>query len=73
MSFISENPKVYLIETLEKLVKSRSSKLNYPCLFNESNVQSVFGMLDPTGRGHITTKQYKEGGFVKSLIMSTMI
>merc|ERR1712154_538050 len=55
-----DNPKTFLIDTLEKLVKSRSSKLNYPCLFNESNVQSVFGMLDPTGRGHITTKQYKE-------------
>merc|ERR1712179_385543 len=55
-----ENPKTYLIDTLEKLVKSRSSKLNYPCLFDESNVQSVFGMLDPTGRGHITAQQFRE-------------
>jgi len=55
-----ENPKAFLIETLEKLQKSRSSKMNYPCLFDESNIQSVFGMLDPTGRGFVTLKQYQE-------------
>merc|ERR1712241_612283 len=55
-----DDPKVFLIDTLEKLQKSRSSKLNYPCLFDESNIQSVFGMLDPTGRGYITVKQYNE-------------
>lgn len=50
-----------MIETLEKLQKSKSSKRDYPCLFDESNVQSVYGMLDPTNRGYITLKQYSEG------------
>ncbi|KAK0064094.1 EF-hand calcium-binding domain-containing protein 10, partial [Biomphalaria pfeifferi] len=53
-------PKTFLIETLEKLQMSRSTKSNYPCLFDETNIKSVFGMLDPTGRGYITLKQYEE-------------
>ncbi|KAH9494541.1 EF-hand calcium-binding domain-containing protein 10 [Bulinus truncatus] len=55
-----DKPKSFLIETLEKLQLSRSTKSNYPCLFDESNIKSVFGMLDPTGRGYITLKQYEE-------------
>ncbi|KAK3774546.1 hypothetical protein RRG08_049482 [Elysia crispata] len=55
-----DDPKAFLIETLENLQKSRSTKVNYPCLFDESNIQAVFGMLDPTGRGFITVKQYQE-------------
>ncbi|XP_005099762.1 EF-hand calcium-binding domain-containing protein 10 [Aplysia californica] len=55
-----DDPKAFLIESLEKLQKSRTSKLNYPCLFDESNISSVFGMLDPTGRGYVTVKQYQE-------------
>merc|ERR1719158_579902 len=55
-----DEPKAFLIDTLEKLQKSKTSGLNYPCLFDESNIQSVFGMLDPTGRGYITVKQYQE-------------
>ncbi|CAL1527013.1 unnamed protein product [Lymnaea stagnalis] len=55
-----DKPKAFLIETLEQLKKSRSTKTQYPCLFDESNIRSVFGMLDPTGRGYITLKQYKE-------------
>ena len=50
-----------MIETMEKLQKSQSSKRDFPCLFDDSNVQSVYGMLDPTNRGYITLKQYSEG------------
>ncbi|KAK3101060.1 hypothetical protein FSP39_000667 [Pinctada imbricata] len=55
-----ENPKKYMIETLERLQKSRATHLDYPCLFDDSNIQSVFGMLDPTNRGYVTAQQYKE-------------
>merc|ERR1712038_309238 len=55
-----DHPKDFLIENLEKLIKARTSKLDYPCLFDESNIESVFGMLDPTQRGHIKLQQYKE-------------
>ena len=50
-----------MIESLEKLQKSRATRLDYPCLFDDSNIQSVYGMLDPTNRGFITYQQYKEG------------
>merc|ERR1712178_452527 len=55
-----DHPKDFLIESLEKLIKARTTKLDYPCLFDESNIESVFGMLDPTLRGHIKLQQYKE-------------
>jgi len=50
-----------MIETLEKLQKSKNSKRDFPCLFDDSNVQSVYGMLDATNRGYVTLKQFSEG------------
>jgi hypothetical protein len=58
---IAENPKQYLIEHLEQLNAAKTAKVDYPCLFDDSNIRSVFGMLDPTGRGCITLRQYREG------------
>lgn len=55
------SPKEFLIDVLEKLQKSRTTKMDYPCLFDESNINSIFGMLDPVGKGYITLQQYKEG------------
>ncbi|XP_064633223.1 EF-hand calcium-binding domain-containing protein 10-like [Lineus longissimus] len=55
-----ENPKQYLIERLELLNTAKSANIDPPCLFDESNITSVFGMLDPTGRGSITLRQYRE-------------
>ena len=57
----SADPKKFMISTLERLQKSKSTKRDYPCLFDDSNIQSVYGMLDPTNRGYITLKQYCEG------------
>ena len=56
-----------MIETIERLSKSKTTKQNYPCLFDDSNIQSVYGMLDPTNRGYITLKQYTEGKFILPL------
>ncbi len=50
-----------MIEELETLSKARGTQLDHPCLFDETNITSVFGMLDPTHRGYITLQQYKEG------------
>ncbi len=52
-----------MVQYLEKLITAKGSKVDYPCLFDESNIQSVFGMLDPTGRGFITREQYSEGKY----------
>ena len=57
------NPKEFLIEQIEKLQKAQKTKLDYPCLFDESNIKSIFGMLDPTAQGYITLQQYREGAF----------
>merc|ERR1712076_267398 len=54
------NPKEFLIEHIEKLQKSQKTKLDYPCLFDETNIASIFGMLDPTSQGYITLHQYRE-------------
>ena len=48
---------------LQRLQKSKSTQFDLPCLFDESNIVSIFGMLDPTGRGFISHKQYMEGMF----------
>ncbi|KPP62147.1 hypothetical protein Z043_119683, partial [Scleropages formosus] len=53
-------PLEFLIAQLEKLQASRAGAAETPCLFDHSNVDAVFGILDPTGQGHITLVQYKE-------------
>merc|ERR1712141_5631 len=55
-----DHPKDFLIEKIEQLIKSRLTKHDHPCLFDESNIQAVFGMLDPTDRGYIKLQQYTE-------------
>ena len=50
-----------MIDFVEKLKEARTTQLDYPCLFDESNIASVFSMLDPTKNGFITSEQYKEG------------
>ncbi|CAF0774954.1 unnamed protein product [Brachionus calyciflorus] len=55
-----ENPKESIIEYLERLKKSKMANLYPPCLFEDQNLQSIFGMLDPSGKGHITYRQYAE-------------
>ncbi|KAM4618355.1 EF-hand calcium-binding domain-containing protein 10 [Polymixia lowei] len=54
------HPKEFLIEQLEQLKVSKQKSLGGPCLFNDSNLDSVFGILDPTKQEHITYAQYKE-------------
>ena len=46
---------------LEKLKAARQTGEEFPCLFDERNVESAFGIMDPTGRGYITNDQYQEG------------
>lgn len=55
-----DDPKEYLIEQLEKLKVSQQTGMYFPCLFDESNLQAIFGMLDPTKQGFITKDQYTE-------------
>ncbi|KAJ8387006.1 hypothetical protein AAFF_G00161830 [Aldrovandia affinis] len=54
-----ENPREFLITQLELMKASRLQPLDCPCLFNESNLDAVFGILDPINQGHISLAQYK--------------
>lgn len=58
---LTEDPKAYMKQFLEKLKDARTVQRNYPCIFDDSNVRSLFGMLDVTGKGFITYEQYKQG------------
>ncbi|KAI7811883.1 putative EF-hand calcium-binding domain-containing protein 10, partial [Triplophysa rosa] len=55
-----ERPREFLIDQLEKLKESKVSQEYSPCLFNESNLDALFGILDPSHQGYITHAQYKE-------------
>nr|CAB3241136.1 EF-hand calcium-binding domain-containing protein 10-like [Phallusia mammillata] len=53
-----DEPKAYLTQQLEKLKIAKQSGMYYPCLFDDSNLNSIFGMLDPTKLGYITREQF---------------
>ncbi|XP_066448050.1 EF-hand calcium-binding domain-containing protein 10 [Eleutherodactylus coqui] len=55
-----ERPREFLITQLEKLKLARLADAEYPCLFCESNVDAIFGILDPSGQGYVTGTQYTE-------------
>ena len=59
--FISDAPKTFLVQFLEELDAGQGGTYDLPALFDESNTESIFGMLDPTTTGVITLVQYKEG------------
>lgn len=59
--FCVENPELFMKKFLEKLRDARTAQMNYPCLFDESNIRSLLGMLDVTRKGHVTYSQYKAG------------
>ncbi|XP_064417527.1 EF-hand calcium-binding domain-containing protein 10 isoform X2 [Latimeria chalumnae] len=55
-----EKPRDFLISELKKLKIARVRNMDFPCLFDESNLDAIFGILDPTHQGYITVAQYKE-------------
>ncbi|XP_061496396.1 EF-hand calcium-binding domain-containing protein 10 [Rhineura floridana] len=63
-----ERPREFLIKTLEKIKLSKLTRVDYPYLMDESNVDAMFEMLDVAGQGYITLKQYE--GALESLGLS---
>ncbi|CAF1421367.1 unnamed protein product [Rotaria magnacalcarata] len=53
-----EDPKAFMIDYLEQLKKSRATGLAFPALVQDTDLTSVFRILDPVGLGHITYSQY---------------
>ena len=56
-----EDPKSFIKEHLEKLKKARDEDCPPPSLLDESNILSLFGMMDLTKRGYIKLEQYHAG------------
>lgn len=54
-----DDPKAYARDFIQKLQKAHSdSDIDPPCLIDQSNLESIFGMLDITNTGYITCEQY---------------
>jgi hypothetical protein len=47
-----------MIDYLEQLKKARATGLAFPALVQDTDITSVFHMLDPAGHGHINYSQY---------------
>lgn len=60
-TFVLAEPRAFLMEKLQQLIKSRAVNLDPPAHFDKSNIEAVFGMMDPTKRGVISLEQYKAG------------
>ncbi|XP_020652908.1 EF-hand calcium-binding domain-containing protein 10 [Pogona vitticeps] len=64
-----ERPREFLIKILEKVKVARLTGVDFPNLMDESNLDSMFEMLDVPGEGYINVKQYK--GALESLGLSS--
>ena len=64
-----EDPRAFMRQHIEQLQKAKSDPAqNPPVLIDDSNVKSVFSMLDLAGKGSVTRQQYLEA--MKSLGVS---
>ncbi|GAB1297387.1 EF-hand calcium-binding domain-containing protein 10 [Apodemus speciosus] len=55
-----EKPREYLISLLERLRVAKATGVAFPYFMDNSNIVSMFEMMDTAGRGCITFVQYKE-------------
>ncbi|XP_061269939.1 EF-hand calcium-binding domain-containing protein 10 isoform X1 [Bos javanicus] len=58
--FRPERPREYLISILERLRIARLSGVALPFFMDNSNIASMFEMLDSSNKGSISFVQYKE-------------
>lgn len=62
-----------MIDFLKKLQEAKAVKMDYPCIFDESNVVSLFGIMDPSSKGYISFEQYKTGMYSQILDLDNVI
>ncbi|KAM9497020.1 EF-hand calcium-binding domain-containing protein 10 [Clarias gariepinus] len=55
-----EHPQEFLISQLEQMQASKLQAVGSPCLFDDSNLDAVCSILDPTNQGFISYNQYRE-------------
>uniref|UniRef100_A0A672IZR1 Si:dkey-42p14.3 n=1 Tax=Salarias fasciatus TaxID=181472 RepID=A0A672IZR1_SALFA len=56
-----ENPREFLIQQLEQLKRAQQGGCEAPNLFDDSNLDAVFGILDIADEKYITFAQYQQG------------
>lgn len=69
-----DDPKEYMIKYLEKLIQIRDNAkepVDYPSMFDENNLKSMFRMLDPCDVGFISHEQYLEAMKTLGAVMFT--
>lgn len=55
-----DDPKAFMRRYIRELQRARQNpEDDPPCFLDESNLQSVFGMLDVTNKGHVSLQQYQ--------------
>lgn len=57
----AEKPREYLITLLERLKIAKVIGVAFPFFMENSNIVSMFEMMDSSGKGCISFVQYKEG------------
>ncbi|XP_021058305.1 EF-hand calcium-binding domain-containing protein 10 [Mus pahari] len=55
-----KKPREYLISLLERLRIAKATRVAFPYFMDNSNIASMFDMMDTAGRGCISFVQYKE-------------
>jgi hypothetical protein len=70
LCILIENPKELMRDHIRNLMESRAFELDYPCLFDSSNIKCLFGILDASCCGHITSEQFKSGVYYIPSILS---
>ena len=56
-----EDPRKFIIEELKKLKEKEKVQKLGSSIFTDMDIQTMFGMFDPTGTGFITQEQCKQG------------
>ena len=59
-----DNLKDFLIKELEQIQVSRINNAGNTKYYKEENIKALFHLFDISGKGFITSDQYKEGLFI---------
>ncbi|XP_044533336.1 EF-hand calcium-binding domain-containing protein 10 isoform X1 [Gracilinanus agilis] len=55
-----EKPRDFLLNLLARIKIAKITSVDFPYLMEDSNLNSMFEIMDPTNQGHITNAQFRE-------------
>ncbi|KAM8979458.1 EF-hand calcium-binding domain-containing protein 10 isoform 3-T3 [Sarcophilus harrisii] len=55
-----DKPREFLLDILSRIKIAKTTSVDFPYLIDDSNLVSMFEIMDPTNQGFITPVQYKE-------------